>query len=101
MHASVYYLTDYTHFKSIVDELLVGGVDLTIAQPGPILYICLQYNKIDFAKYLLAVGADVKQRTLFGQSCFYKGRLKFFFDETFVSIYLLIFILMGSTGRGA
>jgi len=75
LQASVYYVSEYTRFKSIVDKLLVGNVDLTIAQPGPILYICLQYNKVNFAKYLLSVGADVQQRTVFGQSCFYKAFL--------------------------
>lgn len=75
LQASVYYLSEYDHFKKIVDKLLEGNVDLTIAQPGPILYICLQYNKINFAKYLVSAGADVEQRTVFGQSCFYKAFL--------------------------
>ncbi len=75
LQASVYYVSEYRHFKSIVDKLLQGNVDLTITQPGPILYICLQYNKNSFAKYLLSVGADVQQRTVFGQSCFYKAFL--------------------------
>ena len=59
----------------MVNILIEGNVDLSIAQPGPILFICLQYNKIDFAKYLLSVGSNVKQRTIFNQSCFYKGNL--------------------------
>ena len=71
----MYYLSEYDHFKSIVNKLLEGNVDLTIAQPCPILYICLQYNKVNYAKYLLSVGADVEQRTVFGQSCFYKAFL--------------------------
>lgn len=75
LQASVYYLSEYNHFKSIVNKLLEGNVDLTIAQPGPILYICLQYNKVNYAKYLLSVGANVEQRTVFGQSCFYKAFL--------------------------
>lgn len=69
----MYYLSEYEHFKAIVDKLIEGNVDLNVAQPGPILYICLQYNKVKFAKYLVSVGANVEQRTVFGQSCFYKG----------------------------
>ena len=76
LQASVYYLSEYTQFKSIVDKLIEGNVDLSISYPGPILYICLQYNKVDFAKYLLSVGSSVEQRTVFGQSCFYKGKYK-------------------------
>ena len=73
LQASVYYITDYQLFKQIVDKLIEGNVDLSVSIPCPILYICLQYNKVNFAKYLLAVGSSIRQRTTFGHSCFYKG----------------------------
>jgi hypothetical protein len=74
LQAAVFYLTDYSQFKLIVDSLIEAGADLSIAVPGPILYICLQYNKINFAKYLLSRGAPVNQRTICNQSVFYKGK---------------------------
>lgn len=75
LQAALYYISDYKLFKEIVNKLLLGNANLNIDQPGPLLYVCLQYNKLDFAKYLVAVGADVKQRTVFNQSCFYKAFL--------------------------
>lgn len=53
--------------------MIEGNADLRIAIPGPILYTCLQYNKVKFAKFLLSRGAPVNQRTICNQSCFYKG----------------------------
>ena len=73
LQGAVYYLSDYVKFKSIVDKLIEGNADLSIAVPGPIVYICLQYNKVSFAKYLVSVGANIEQRTVFNQSCFYRG----------------------------
>jgi uncharacterized protein len=73
LQAAVYYISDYKHFKQIVNKLIEGNADLSISVPGPILFICLQYNKVEYAKYLLSVGSNVEQRTIFNQSCFYKG----------------------------
>ncbi|CAF0957382.1 unnamed protein product [Brachionus calyciflorus] len=75
IQAALYYISDYKLFKQIVNKLLLGNANLNIDKPGPLLYVCLQYNKINFAKYLVSVGADVKQRTVFNQSCFYKAFL--------------------------
>ena len=75
MQASVFYLSDYDRFKAIADKLIEGNADLNIPIPGPILYICLQYNKIKFAKLLLSRGTSVNQRTICNQSCFYKAFL--------------------------
>jgi uncharacterized protein len=73
LQASVYYITDIDLFKQIVDKLIEGNVDLNVSIPCPILYICLQYNKVNFAKYLLINGSSIHQRTNFNHSCFYKG----------------------------
>lgn len=75
LQAALYYISDYKLFKEIVNKLLLGNANLNIDQPGPLLYVCLQYNKLDFAKYLISVGGNVKQRTVFNQSCFYKAFL--------------------------
>lgn len=71
----MYYLSNFELFKKIVDKLIEGGADLKIAVPGPIIYICLQYNKNNYAKYLVSVGCDLEQRTVFNQSAFYKAFL--------------------------
>ena len=73
LQAAVYYLSNFDLFKNIVNKLIEGNADLRIAVPGPIIYICLQYNKNNYAKYLISVGADLEQRTVFNQSAFYKG----------------------------
>ena len=75
LQAAVYYLRDYELFKAMVDTLVAGHADLNIALPGPIVFICLQYNKSAFGKYLIGVGASVHQRTLFNQSAFYRAFL--------------------------
>jgi ankyrin repeat protein len=75
LQATIYYLQDYDLFKKIVDKLIIGGANLDICQPGPIIYISLQYNKIKFAKYLVSVGTSVHIRTVFNQSPFYKAFL--------------------------
>ncbi len=73
LQAAIYYISDYKLFKMIVDKLIEGNADLSIDIPGPLIILCVQYSKFDFAKYLISVGADVEQRTMFNQSCFYKG----------------------------
>ena len=78
LQAAVYYISDYEKFKKIVDKLIEGNADLSIAIPGPIIYICLQYNKINFAKYLISCGSNINQRTVFNQSAFYRGKYIFF-----------------------
>ena len=75
----MYYLSNFELFKKIVDKLIEGGADLKIVVPGPIIYICLQYNKNNYAKYLISVGCDIEQRTVFNQSAFYKGLERFHF----------------------
>jgi hypothetical protein len=86
LQAAVYYISEHSEFRNIVDKLLEGNADLSIAVPGPIVYICLQYNKVSFAKYLVSVGADVEQRTVFNQSCFYRGNIFFPFFVAFSTI---------------
>jgi hypothetical protein len=75
LQAAVYYISDYEKFKKIVDKLIEGNADLSMAIPGPIIYICLQYNKNNFAKYLVSVGSSINQRTVFNQSAFYRAFL--------------------------
>jgi ankyrin repeat protein len=71
LQAAVYYLSDEIVFKKIVDKLIEGGVNLDICKSWPIVFLSLQYNKVNFAKYLVSVGADVEQKTVFNQTCFY------------------------------
>jgi ankyrin repeat protein len=73
LQAAIYYISDFHLFRNIVDRLIMGGANLTIDKPGPLLILCLQYDKYNFAKYLVSLGADIEQRTIFNQSCFYKG----------------------------
>ena len=89
LQAAVYYISNYGLFKSIVDKLIEGKADLTIAVPGPIIYICLNYNKVDYAKYLVSVGGDLEQRTVFNQSAFYKGNYHSFFPTFSWTFYQL------------
>ncbi len=73
LQASVYYINDYTLFKQIVDKLVQANIHLGSSDPCPILNICLQYNKINFAKYLLINGAPIDNSANYYTSCFYKG----------------------------
>lgn len=73
LQAAIYYITEYNLFVNIVDKLIEGNADLSIDTPGPLLILCMQYSKYNFAKYLVSVGAPIEQRTIFNQSCFYKG----------------------------
>ena len=50
LQAAVYYISDYQRFKNIVDKLIEGNANLNLSIPGPIIYICLQYNKVNFAQ---------------------------------------------------
>ncbi len=75
LQAAIYYISEYYLFKNICDKLIMGNADLSIDKPGPLLILCLQYDKYNFAKYLVSSGANIEQRTIFKQSCFYKGKL--------------------------
>lgn len=75
LQASIYYLSDYELFKKAVDKLIEGKVNLNVCNPDPIVYVCLQYNKINFAKYLISVGATIDQPNVFKQSFFCKAFL--------------------------
>ncbi len=76
LQACVYYINEYRLFKEIVDQLIKAGVNLGVIG-CPILNICIQYNKFDFAKYLLINGAPVVHKTssFYYEFCFYNGNL--------------------------
>ena len=76
LQAAIYYINEFDLFQRIVDKLIIGGANLQIDKPGPLLILCLQYDKYTFAKYLVSSGANIEQRTIFNQSCFYKGIFK-------------------------
>lgn len=73
MQATVHYIKDASLFKPLVDKLVNANINLGVLDPCPILNICLQYNKIEFAKYLLINGAPTDNSTTYYQSSFYKG----------------------------
>lgn len=73
MQAAVYYLKDMVKFKKIVDKLIEAGVDLSDSNPISLINICLQYNKIEFAKYLLCNGSPINDSENCYVSCLYRG----------------------------
>lgn len=61
-------------FKQIVDKLIEGGIDLGVSDPCPLINICLQYNKFEFAKYLLSNGTPINETDDCYFSCIYRGK---------------------------